>query len=636
MKDGFVRVAVATPKLRVADCTFNAEQTVQCIAEAEQAQASLIVFPELGLSAYTCADLFLQPTLLNGALTALKTVVDTSQDKDIVAVVGLPLVWKGKLYNCAAVIQHGSVLGVVPKTQIPNYGEFYEYRWFTRAPESIGEIILFGTTVPFGTDILFRSTILENFTIAVELCEDLWVPNAPSFRHAQAGATVVVNLSASDELVGKAAYKRQMIAHHSARLVSAYLYASAGSGESTTDMVFAGHDMIAENGILLAESETPFEGVLYAEIDVDRLASERRRSTTFELFQESLYRVQTFTQKPKTLQLTRVFPRFPFVPADDADREKRCETIRMIQAMGLVKRLEHTKTTQVVVGISGGLDSTLALLVAVDAFDRLVLSRNQIIAVTMPCFGTTKRTKSNARALAEALQVTVREIDITKSVRQHFIDIDHDETVHDVTFENAQARERTQVLMDIANKERALVIGTGDLSELALGWATYNGDHMSMYGVNASVPKTLIRHLVAYHAEKFDSQEIVRVLHDVLDTPVSPELLPAKNGTISQVTEHIVGPYELHDFFLYYSLRWLFSPSKVYRLACLTFSDVYEKETILRWLRVFYSRFFTQQFKRSALPDGPKVGSVALSPRGDLRMPSDACVALWEDELKNL
>ncbi|PKL10575.1 MAG: NAD(+) synthase [Spirochaetae bacterium HGW-Spirochaetae-8] len=636
MKDGFIQVAAATPAVLVADCTFNANQTIELMVQAEKQGVALVVFPELGLTAYTCADLFLQPTLLKGAIEALSTVVRASEDLAVVAVVGLPLAWKGKLYNCAAVVQSGQVLGVVPKTQIPNYHEFYESRWFVSAPVDNGLITVAGSVCPFGTDILFGSQQLENFIFAVEICEDLWVPSPPSVRHAQSGATILVNLSASDELVGKADYKRQLVTGQSARLMAAYIYAGAGCGESTTDMVFAGHDMIAENGIMLAESTVPFEGLVCTEVDVERLAAERRRSTTFEMFDDGSYDMVKFSHPVADTPLTRQFNRFPFVPAEGPDRNLRCKTILMIQSMGLVKRLRHTGTKRVVIGISGGLDSTLALLVAVEAFDYLGLPRSGIVAITMPCFGTTERTRSNAKALGSALGLTVREIDITASVLQHFADIGHDRTVHDVTFENSQARERTQVLMDVANSESALVVGTGDLSELALGWATYNGDHMSMYGVNASVPKTLIRHLVRYYVETGDSKDLGAVLTDVLDTPVSPELLPARDGVISQVTEEIVGPYELHDFFLYYAIRWGFGPAKVYRVAQVAFGGQYDAKTILTWLKVFYRRFFSQQFKRSCLPDGPKVGSVALSPRGDLRMPSDACVTLWTDELDHL
>jgi NAD+ synthase (glutamine-hydrolysing) len=636
MKDGFVRVAVATPQVKVADCVFNAEQTIKLMREAEASNVALVAFPELGLTAYTCADLFLQNTLLNGALEALEAVVAASLNLEVVSVVGMPVIWHGKLYNCAVVVHRGKVLGVVPKIYIPNYNEFYECRWFTRAPMENALIDIIGFTVPFGTDILFKSETMDHFIFAVELCEDLWVASPPSVGHACEGATVLVNLSASDELVGKAYYKRQLVASHSARLLCAYLYAGSGPGESTTDMVFAGHDLIAENGIILNESETPFEGLLFSEVDVERLAGERRRSNTFEMTDNRLHDVVRFSDVPRHTPLSRTFGRYPFVPEEGPDRDARCRTIRMIQAMGLVKRLEHTGTKRVVVGISGGLDSTLALLVAVDAFDRLGISREGIVAITMPCFGTTDRTRNNAKALASVLNVTLREIDISEAVLCHFRDIGHDRDTHDVTFENAQARERTQVLMDMANKEAALVVGTGDLSELALGWATYNGDHMSMYSVNASVPKTLIRHLVDFHAQTEGPGQLAEVLNDVLDTPVSPELLPAKDGTISQVTEDIVGPYELHDFFLYYAIRWAFGPSKVFRIALTAFDRSYDRDTILKWLKIFYRRFFSQQFKRSALPDGPKVGSVALSPRGDLRMPSDACVRLWLEELEEL
>lgn len=636
MRDGFIKVGVATPRVRVADCEFNASQTIALIREAEKQEVALAVFPELGLTAYTCADLFLQQTLLDGALDALHAVAEASRDMHVVAVVGLPVVWKGKLYNCAAVVAGGSVLGVVPKTHLPTYQEFYEARWFVRAPARGGLIDIAGSRCPFGADVLFRCEQMKDFLFAVEICEDLWAPDPPSVRHAQAGALIMVNLSASDELVGKAAYRRQLVEGQSARLMCAYLYACAGCGESTTDMVFAGDDMIAENGVMLAESEAPFEGLLISEIDVFRLAVERRRHSTFSPITDGSHEEVPFQFPQCDTALTRTFPRQPFVPAAGPDRNRRCRTILMVQAMGLAKRLEHTRSEHAVVGISGGLDSTLALLVAVDAFDRLGLPREGILAVTMPCFGTTDRTLGNAERLGALLGVTVRKIDITEAVLRHFSDIGHNPDMHDVTFENSQARERTQVLMDIANAESALVVGTGDLSELALGWATYNGDHMSMYGVNASVPKTLIRHLVSFYAADRTSGELRSVLLDVLDTPVSPELLPAQNGEISQMTEDIVGPYELHDFFLYYAVRWAFGPAKVLRIALYAFDGSYDRKTLVKWLRVFYSRFFSQQFKRSCLPDGPKVGSVALSPRGDWRMPSDACAALWLRELEHL
>ena len=633
MKDGFVTVAAATPPVRVADCQFNAQQTITLMREAHERKVAILVFPELGLTSYTCGDLFLQSTLLNGALEALGAVVEASRELDSITVVGLPLLWRQKLYNCAAVVYRGAVLGVVPKTHLPNYQEFYEIRWFTPAPLENGLVELAGSTCPFGTDIIFTCASVKHLSFAIEICEDLWAPSPPSVRHATNGATVLLNLSASDELVGKAAYKRQLVANQSARLMAAYVYAGSGPGESTTDMVFAGHDLIAENGIMLSESDVPFEGLLVTQIDIEHLAAERFKTNTFHVEPQGFYDVVTFEHPLHTTELTRSFDRLPFVPAKGLDRAERCRTILMIQSMGLVKRLAHTRCTSVVIGVSGGLDSTLALLVAVEAFDRMKLDRTGIIAITMPCFGTTKRTRTNALRMGETLGVTVREIDITKAVSQHFVDIGHDPSVHDVTFENAQARERTQVLMDVANKESALVVGTGDLSELALGWATYNGDHMSMYGVNASVPKTLIRHLVRHYVETSDSKELREVLLDVLDTPVSPELLPARDGEISQVTEDIVGPYELHDFFLYHALRRGSGPRKVFRIAQLAFAGTYDEQTILKWLKTFYRRFFSQQFKRSCLPDGPKVGSVALSPRGDLRMPSDACVDLWLKEL---
>ncbi len=636
MKDGFIKVAVGTPDVRVADCHFNAEQTVKTMQAASELDVRLLVLPELGLTAYTCGDLFLQKTLLDGALMALQEIVKASRDFKMVTIVGAPLVNSGKLYNCAVAVQQGRVLGVVPKTHIPNYQEFYEARWFSPAPALNSTLKIGWEEVPFGTRILFTCTEMEEFSFAVEICEDLWVPNPPSTSHAVAGALIIANLSASDELVGKAAYRRQLVASQSARLVCAYLYADAGPGESSTDLVFAAHDIIAENGVLLTERDSGETGLLVTEVDVSRLAIERRRLTTFPACLNEGYVKVGFSQSVTATSLTRVFPRFPFVPAEGPDRFSRCETILRLQALGLCKRLSHTGSRGAVVGVSGGLDSTLALLVTVDAFDRLSLPRAGIIAITMPCFGTTDRTRDNAETLSRALGVTLKRIDITQSVLQHFSDIGQESTLHDVVFENSQARERTQVLMDIANKESALVVGTGDLSELALGWATYNGDHMSMYGVNASVPKTLIRHLVAFYAQTHAVPALREVLMDVLDTPVSPELLPAKDGRISQVTEDIVGPYELHDFFLYHAIRWAFGPAKVYRMACRTFEGVYTPQTILKWLRVFINRFFSQQFKRSCLPDGPKVGSVALSPRGDWRMPSDACAELWKLELQAL
>jgi NAD+ synthase (glutamine-hydrolysing) len=636
MKDGFIKVAVGTPKVKVADCRFNAETTIAMMREAADLQVRLLVLPELGLTAYTCADLFLQDTLIRGAMQGLLSVVSASSDMEMVTVVGLPLVYQGKLYNCAAAVSQGKILGIVPKTHIPNYQEFYEARWFSRAPSQIGKITIGLMDIPFGSRILFTCDEFIDFRFAIEICEDLWVPNPPSTSHALAGAMIIANLSASDELVGKADYRRQLVSGQSARLVCAYLYADAGPGESSTDLVFVAHDLIAENGILLTERDSGETGLLVTEVDVSRLATERRKLTTFPACENEGYVDVHFSQKIAVTELSRTFSRFPFVPAQGLDRDSRCETILRLQALGLCKRLEHTALKSVVVGVSGGLDSTLALLVAVEAFERMGLSKEGIFAVTMPCFGTTDRTRDNARMLSNSLGVSFLSIDITKSVLQHFADIGHDASVHDVVFENSQARERTQVLMDLANRESALVVGTGDLSELALGWATYNGDHMSMYGVNASVPKTLIRHLVAFHARKQSDATLRKVLLDVLDTPVSPELLPAKDGRISQVTEDIVGPYELHDFFLYYAIRWAYGPSKIFRIACSTFDGAYDSITIMKWLKIFYGRFFSQQFKRSCLPDGPKVGSVVLSPRGDWRMPSDACVSLWKAELESL
>ena len=636
MKDGFIKVAVGTPVVKVADCRFNAVNTIAMMREAADLKVRLLVLPELGLTAYTCADLFLQNTLLQGAMQALLEVVKASIGMEMVSVVGLPLVYQGKLYNCAAAISQGRILGIVPKTHIPNYQEFYEERWFSPAPISLGKITIDSVEIPFGSRLLFTCDEFVEFRFAIEICEDLWVPNPPSTSHTLAGALIIANLSASDELVGKANYRRQLIAGQSARLVCAYLYADAGPGESSTDLVFVAHDLIAENGILLAERDSGETGLLVSEVDVSRLATERRKLTTFPDCDHEGYVDVRFSQKVAKTELSRTFSRFPFVPSQGLDRDSRCETILRLQALGLCKRLEHTGVKSVVLGVSGGLDSTLALLVAVEAFERLGLPKKGIIAVTMPCFGTTDRTRENARMLSDSLGVSFLSIDITKSVLQHFADIGHDASIHDVVYENSQARERTQVLMDLANKEFALVVGTGDLSELALGWATYNGDHMSMYGVNASVPKTLIRHLVAFHARKQQDLSLRKVLLDVLDTPVSPELLPAKDGCISQVTEEIVGPYELHDFFLYYAIRWAYGPAKIFRIACRSFDGVYDSITVMKWLNIFYSRFFSQQFKRSCLPDGPKVGSVVLSPRGDWRMPSDACVALWKAELESL
>ena len=636
MVDGFVRVGVATPDVKVADTSYNSLTAISAMKDAAADDVAILVLPELHLTSYTCQDLFFQTSLQTGAVDALLSVIEASATYEVLTIVGVPLVCEGKLYNCAAVVEKGRLLAVIPKTYLPNYHEFYEMRWFASACDEYKTITVGDYTVPFTTDCLIQSRRHPDVTVAVEICEDLWAPNAPSIAHSLAGATIIANLSASNDLIGKREYRRNLVNSASGRYSGAYLYACAGPGESTTDVVFLGHDMISENGVMLAESDGVFTGLLYSEIDVEKLKSQRMRNTTFAPQGSDLYTKVFFDTDIKDVNLTRYVDPYPFVPSDETGRERRCEEILTMQSMGLVKRLEHIGNEKVVVGISGGLDSTLALLVCVRAFDYLKLARDGIIAVTMPCFGTTKRTKGNAGELAKALKVTLREIDITRSVRQHFSDIGHDESDLSVTYENSQARERTQVLMDIANSESAIVVGTGDLSELALGWATYNGDHMSMYGVNSSIPKTLIKHLVRHAASLTEDVVIRDTLHDILDTPVSPELLPAINGTISQVTEDLVGPYELHDFFLYWAVRWAFSPKKVYHLALYAFKDGYEKEVIKHWLKVFYKRFFSQQFKRSCLPDGPKVGSVALSPRGDLRMPSDARSALWIDQVGNL
>lgn len=641
MEYGFVKVAAATPEIKVADCQYNTDAVLALWQQADALGCHLVTFPELVLTGYTCGDLFLQPVLLQGCLQGLKKLINASTELQSVAVVGAPIVHQGKLFNCAVVIQQGEVLGIVPKTSLPTYGEFYEQRHFKPAPPlttgysdaliSIGQEMTL-----FGAQQLFSCEQLPDFTFAIELCEDLWAPLPPSTQHAMSGATVIVNLSASNELIGKADYRRQLVAGQSARLLCGYVYANAGYGESTTDVVFAGHNIIAENGTILAESQLFSNGLTITELDVQKLAQERRKLNTFPLHDnERPYYHATFTA-PTACTLTRHIDPAPFVPADEAHRAERCELILSIQAQGLKKRLVHSWSKTAVIGISGGLDSTLALLVAARAMNLLERPRTDIVAVTMPCFGTTSRTRSNAELLCQELGVTFRTVDIGNTVKAHFADIGHDFADHSVTFENGQARERTQVLMDIANQTNGMVVGTGDLSELALGWATYNGDHMSMYGVNGSIPKTLVRHIVRYVADTTDNDKLRATLLDILDTPVSPELLPAKDGEIAQKTEDLVGPYELHDFFLYYAVRWAFSPKKIYYLAQNAFAGVYDNQTILHWLKTFFRRFFNQQFKRSCLPDGPKVGSVALSPRGDWRMPSDAVSALWLAEIEQL
>ena len=636
MKDGFLKAAAFSPALRVADCTYNAQQILADVQAAAARGVKLAVFPEFCLTGYTCGDLFLQHTLQTGALDALQTVLDGTRTLDTVVLVGLPLLVHGKLYNCAAVLCRGQLLGLVPKTYLPNYGEFYEKRQFTPGSTEVETITVCGQQVPFGTSLLFRCRSMPSFVLGVELCEDLWSALPPSTFHALAGATVIANLSASDETVGKAEYRRALVSNQSARLLCGYLYASAGHGESTQDMVFAGHDLIAENGTLLAETAPFAGGIAETEIDCQRMEAERARNTSFELSRDGYTTVEFDLELTET-PLTRWIDPAPFVPGDPKRRAERCELILKMQADGLAKRLEHAHAKTAVIGISGGLDSCLALLVAVRAMKQLGRPASDVLAVTMPCFGTTHRTRSNAEILCDELAVSFTEIDIANTVHSHFKDIGQDERVLDVTFENGQARVRTLELMDTANRTGGLVVGTGDLSELALGWATYNGDHMSMYGVNTGVPKTLVRHIVQYVADTCGNDTLRDVLVDILDTPVSPELLPtAADGTIAQQTEKLVGPYELHDFYLYYVLRFGFSPTKIYHLARTAFDGRYEPEVLLAWLKNFYRRFFAQQFKRSCLPDGPKVGSVTLSPRGDWRMPSDACNTLWMAELEKL
>jgi len=642
MQDGFFRAASATPQGKVADVAHNIDAISALIREAAGAGCGLVCFPELSVTGYTCGDLFESRTLIRAAEQGLAKLMDDTKQLDILCVVGVPVACEGALYNCGAVFHRGRLLGLIAKESIPNYGEFYEMRYFTPAPDA-REFTYCGQQTVLGRGLLFPCENVEGLCIAGEVCEDLWGAAPPSAKLAQNGATVLVNLSCSDETIGKAEYRRQLVKMWSGHLLAAYVYADAGPGESTTDMVFAGHDILAENGSVLVESSLFSSGLAVAEFDLERLTQERLRMNTWQArHDKDIVRVP-FAYLPETLekfQPQREFPRLPFVPEDKVGLSDRCELILNMQSQGLATRLAHIHGKNVVVGLSGGLDSTLALLVCVRAFNRLGLDRKGILAVSMPCFGTTGRTKSNAQRIAEELDVDFREISIEKAARQHFADIGQDPQNLDVTFENAQARERTQVLMDLANQRGGLVIGTGDLSELALGWATYNGDHMSMYGVNASIPKTLVRHLVRHEAEHCpdngSGQRLRQALLDVLDTPVSPELLPPKDGEIAQKTEELVGPYELHDFFLYYVLRFGFRPRKIYAMACRAFQGEYEPAVIKKWLVSFYRRFFAQQFKRSCLPDGPKVGSVTLSPRGDFRMPSDACSALWLEELGQL
>ena len=636
MRHGYIKTAAATPYITVADCRANGEEIIRLIREMEKEHTKVMVFPELCITGYTCQDLFLQRRLLDSAWETLMRIAADTADVDELIFLGVPVRNKGKLYNAAAVLNRGEILGLVPKSYLPNYGEFYEQRHFVSGLGCLEFMSINGKKIPFGTNLLFVCEELQELIVAAEICEDLWVNMPPSVIHAQAGANLIVNLSASNEMVGKDSYRRSLVSGQSARLVCGYVYANAGEGESTQDLVFGGQNMIAENGSILAEGERFKNGIVYSEIDVQRLNDERKRLTTWQSCEDSDHLRIPFHLKMEETKLTRQYSRYPFVPSQKSERDLRCDEILNIQAMGLKKRLDHIHCHKATVGLSGGLDSTLALLVIARAFDLSGADRKDIHCITMPCFGTTDRTYQNACKLSECLGATLSEINIKDAVNVHFRDISHDPSVHDVTYENSQARERTQILMDSANQDGSLLVGTGDLSELALGWATYNGDHMSMYGVNASVPKTLVRHLVHYYADTCGDQKLTEVLMDILDTPVSPELLPPKDGEIAQKTEDLVGPYELHDFYLYYMLRAGFDPEKIYRLACRTFEGVYSKETIYKWLRTFCWRFFAQQFKRSCLPDGPKVGSVAVSPRGDLRMSSDSSAAMWMEQLDRM
>ena len=642
MRDGFIKVAAGTPRIRVADCRYNAEQIFTLMRQAAGQGVRVLCLPELCVTGYTCGDLFLHDTLLQGAEEALSTILEATRNLDMITALGLPVRCEldNKLYNCAAIIHKGNILGLVPKTHIPNHSGMSELRWFASGEGGDRAVKLCGESVTMSTSGVFACDTMPGLVIGVEICEDLWAAVPPSVDLCRNnGATVILNLSASSEIVGKADYRRALVTGQSAKMVCGYVFANAGEGESTTDVVFAGHSLIAENGALLAERRFA-AGLTVSEIDVGRLVYERRRMNTYAAAsgdQEKGWR-KAFSLKPATTNLTRYIAPSPFVPEDPAARAERCNEILYIAASGLKKRLEHTHAQKAVVGLSGGLDSTLAILITALAMRMLGRPSTDIVAITMPCFGTTDRTRDNAVELAERLGATLKRIDIGEAVQQHFKDIGQSMSNHDVTFENSQARERTQVLMDVANQCGGLVIGTGDLSELALGWATYNGDHMSMYGVNGSIPKTLVRHLVSYVAgDKAEEDErLSHVLEDILDTPVSPELLPAIEGKIAQKTEDLVGPYELHDFFLFYAIRYGYSPRKVLRLAEHALGKRYDRETLLKWLKNFYRRFFAQQFKRSCLPDGPKVGSLTLSPRGDWAMPSDAVAALWQAELETL
>lgn len=635
MKYGFVKVCATVPEVKVADCGFNKTKIIEDIKKAYEKKTKVCVFPELCVTGYTCGDLFLQDALVSAAERAVLEIAAATNGMDMLTIIGAPIPLGQKLYNCAVVLYNGKIIAMIPKKNLPNYTELYEARYFTPWKSGVEIISWNGIAVPFGTDIIIRDKNLRNFMLAVEICEDVWTVNPPSNTHAISGATVIANLSASSEYAGKTKIRRDLVNGQSAKLICGYIYTSAGKGESSADMVYGGDNMICENGKMLCRGKMFENDMIFAEIDVDMIAYERKKVTTFVPEKLNAYNIVEIEFDNQITEISRDIRSMPFVPAAE-EREEYCDEVLAIQSNGLARRLVHVGAKTAVIGISGGLDSTLALLVTARAFDLAGLDRKNIVAITMPCFGTTSKTYNNAVMLTNEIGAQLREINIKKSVLQHFADIGHDENVYDVTFENAQARERTQVLMDVANQTNGIVIGTGDMSELALGWATYNGDHMSMYGVNAGVPKTLIRHLVEYEMEKTVNENLKKVLEDILNTPVSPELLPPEDGEISQKTEQFVGPYILHDFFLYYMLLFGFSPSKIFHLAKYTFSGEYSSEEILKWMKVFYRRFFSQQFKRSCVPDGPKVGSVALSPRGDWRMPSDASGNVWLDEIDSL
>ncbi|MBK8399051.1 MAG: NAD(+) synthase [Leptospiraceae bacterium] len=639
--NSYIRIAAVVPELKVADVEFNTQEIILSLQLAKQEGAEIVLFPELAITGYTCADLFYQSKLRRETINALVEIANVSRLLDITTVVGLPVEVNGKLFNCGAFISNGLILGIVTKTYLPTTGEFYEERWFSSEKDRVAEfVVVNGKEIPFGADLLFTTENFSELKIGIEICEDLWAVIPPSSDLSLAGATLLLNPSASNEILGKFEYRKELVRQQSARCLAAYVYSSAGANESSTDVVYSGHTLIAENGSILAESSRySFQTeVTIVDIDIERLVNERIRNSSFSKsiptrkFREIPFTLTRFIKE----KLIRVIPRMPFVPSDISKRNANCEEIFLIQSTGLAKRLRHTNSKKVVIGLSGGLDSTLALLVCAKAFELLNLEIEGIICITMPGFGTTDRTRTNAEMLAYELGTSLHIISIADAVLQHFKDIGQDVNMHDITYENSQARERTQILMDLANKENALVIGTGDMSELALGWCTYNGDQMSMYGVNAGIPKTLVRYLIEWRADAEYKNEIGKILHDICDTPVSPELLPSKDGEIVQKTEEVVGPYLLHDFFLYYMLRMNFAPSKIFFLAKQTFAGEFDDDTILKWMKVFYKRFFSQQFKRSAMPDGPKVGSVALSPRGDLRMPSDASANMWLSEIEGL